>query len=136
HGAITETTEGMVGGHPSRVPMIDIHTVGAGGGSIGWFDAGGALRVGPRSAGADPGPAAYGRGGTEPTVTDANLVLGRLSADGLLGGSVTMDVAGAVASIEPVAGRLRSSIEEAALGIISIANANMEAAVRVISVEK
>lgn len=136
HGAITETTEGMVGGYPSRVPMIDIHTVGAGGGSIGWFDAGGALRVGPRSAGADPGPAAYGRGGTEPTVTDANLVLGRLGAGALLGGDVTMDVAGAVAAIEPIAERLESSVEEAALGIISIANANMEAAVRVISVEK
>lgn len=136
HGAITETTEGMVGGHPSRIPMIDIHTVGAGGGSIGWFDAGGALRVGPRSAGADPGPAAYGRGGTEPTVTDANLVLGRLSAGALLGGDVTMDVAGAIAAIEPIAERLESTVEEAALGIISIANANMEAAVRVISVEK
>ncbi len=77
-GRVRETAGREVGGRPLALPMVDIHTVGAGGGSIAWRDAGGALRVGPRSAGADPGPACYGRGGTEPTVTDANLVLGRL----------------------------------------------------------
>jgi N-methylhydantoinase A len=133
---IIETTEGSVGGHPCRLPMIDIHTVGAGGGSIAWFDAGGALKVGPYSAGAVPGPAAYGRGGIDPTVTDANVVLGRLSADDFLGGEMALDVDAARRAVESVAETLDSSIDEAALGIVRIANANMEAAIRVISVEK
>ena len=135
-GAITETTDGRIGGYPTKLPMIDIHTVGAGGGSIGWFDAGGALRVGPASAGADPGPAAYGAGGTEPTVTDANVVLGRLIPDAFLGGAMRLDVDAARRAVELVAGRLGSSIEAAALGMVRVANANMEAAIRVISVER
>jgi N-methylhydantoinase A len=135
-GDLIETTDGRVGGHPCRLPMIDIHTVGAGGGSIAWFDAGGALKVGPYSAGASPGPAAYGRGGTEATVTDANVVLGRLSADDFLGGGMTLDVEAARKAVSTVAERLGSSPEDAALGIARVTNANMEAAIRVISVEK
>src|SRR5207302_8206812 len=90
-GRVRETAGREVGGRPLALPMVDIHTVGAGGGSIAWRDPGGALRVGPRSAGADPGPACYGRGGSEPTVTDANLLLGYLSADSPLAGGVALD---------------------------------------------
>lgn len=136
NGAIVETTSGVVGGYPSRLPMIDIHTVGAGGGSFAWFDVGGALRVGPRSAGASPGPAAYGRGGTEATVTDANVVLGRLLPDAFLGGTMSLDAEQAQSAVAKIARHLHTSIEEAALGIIRIVNANMEAAIRVISVER
>ncbi|GER84017.1 N-methylhydantoinase A [Thermogemmatispora aurantia] len=135
-GAITETTDGRIGGHPTKLPMIDIHTVGAGGGSLAWFDLGGALRVGPRSAGAVPGPAAYGRGGTEATVTDAHVVLGRLLPDAFLGGSRRLDVVQARQAVGRIAARLGASLEEAALGIVRIANANMEAAIRLISVER
>ena len=135
-GAIAETTDGKIGGYPIKLPMIDIHTVGAGGGSIAWFDAGGALRVGPRSAGADPGPAAYGRGGNEPTVTDANIVLGRLLPEAFLGGSMSLDPARARNVVARIAQRLGTGVEEAASGIVRIANANMEAAMRVISVER
>ena len=104
-GRVRETTAREVGGRPLALPMVDIHTVGAGGGSIGWRDPGGALRVGPRSAGADPGPACYGRGGTEPTVTDANLVLGHLSADVPLAGDVELDAGAAQAAVERAGGR-------------------------------
>jgi len=135
-GAITEATDGKIGGYPTKLPMIDIHTVGAGGGSIAWFDVGGALRVGPKSAGADPGPAAYGRGGTEPTVTDANVVLGRLIPTAFLGGTMSLDTNQARQAVESIAGRLGTTPEEAAWGIIRIVNANMEAAIRVISVER
>ncbi len=135
-GQISETTDGAIGGYPTKLPMIDIHTVGAGGGSIAWFDVGGALRVGPSSAGAAPGPAAYGQGGIEATVTDANLVLGRLLPDAFLGGAMTLYPALARQALAPIAERLHTSIEEAALGIIRIVNANMEAAIRVISVER
>jgi len=135
-GAITETTDGKIGGYPSKLPMIDIHTVGAGGGSIAWFDTGGALRVGPVSAGADPGPAAYGRGGEAPTVTDANVVLGRLIPEGFLGGGMALDVDAARRALGTVAERLGTSPEAAALGVIRVANANMEAAIRVISVAR
>jgi N-methylhydantoinase A len=135
-GTITETTDGKIGGYPTRLPMIDIHTVGAGGGSIAWFDLGGALRVGPASVGADPGPAAYGRGGAEATVTDAHLVLGRLIPQAFLGGTMQLDVESAVKVVSHVAQRIGTSVEEAALGIIRVANANMEAAIRVISVER
>ncbi|RAQ98451.1 hydantoinase/oxoprolinase family protein [Thermogemmatispora tikiterensis] len=135
-GAITETTDGRIGGHPTKLPMIDIHTVGAGGGSLAWFDLGGALRVGPRSAGAVPGPAAYGRGGTEATVTDAHVVLGRLLPEAFLGGSRRLDIALARQAVGRIAERLGTSLEEAALGIVRIANANMEAAIRLISVER
>lgn len=135
-GAITETTDGKIGGYPTKLPMIDIHTVGAGGGSIAWFDIGGALRVGPASVGADPGPAAYGYGGTEATVTDAHVVLGRLIPDAFLGGTMQLDPERALKVVSHIAQTLNASAEEAALGIIRIANANMEAAIRVISVER
>ncbi|MBX5459239.1 MAG: hydantoinase/oxoprolinase family protein, partial [Thermogemmatispora sp.] len=104
--------------------------------SLAWFDLGGALRVGPRSAGAVPGPAAYGRGGTEATVTDAHVVLGRLLPEAFLGGSRRLDVALARQAVGRIAERLGTSLEEAALGIVRIANANMEAAIRLISVER
>jgi N-methylhydantoinase A len=119
-----------------RLPMIDIHTVGAGGGSIAWFDTGGALRVGPASAGAHPGPAAYGRGGTEPTVADANIVLGRLIPEHVLGGALPIDPAAARAAVSKIARRLALSPEEAALGMLRIVNAHMEGAIRVISVQR
>ncbi len=135
-GGVTETTDGRIGGHPSKLPMIDIHTVGAGGGSIAWFDSGGALRVGPSSAGADPGPAAYGRGGTEPTVTDANVVLGRLIPEAFLGGGMTLDRDAALKAVGNIADRLGTSVADTALGMVRVANANMEAAIRVISVER
>ena len=135
-GAMTETTDGKIGGYPTRLPMIDIHTVGAGGGSMAWFDLGGALRVGPASMGAHPGPAAYGRGGDEATVTDAHVVLGRLIPDAFLGGTMRLDVEEALRVVTKIAQKLGTTLEEAALGIIRIANANMEAAIRVISVER
>jgi N-methylhydantoinase A len=136
NGAIVETTVGQVGGYPTRLPMIDIHTIGAGGGSIVWFDPGGALRVGPRSAGAQPGPAAYGYGGTAATVTDANVVLGRLLPEAFLGGTMSLDIAAARSVMVDIAEQLQTSIEDAALGAIRVINANMEAAIRVVSVEK
>lgn len=136
NGTISETTRGEVGGYPTRLPMIDITTVGAGGGSIAWFDTGGALRVGPISAGANPGPAAYGHGGAEATVTDANVVLGRLLPDAFLGGTMSLDSQRARQAVSILAERLGSSVEETALGIIRVVNANMEAAMRVISVER
>ncbi|GHO42765.1 hydantoinase/oxoprolinase family protein [Ktedonospora formicarum] len=136
NGSIVETTSGTLGGYPTRLPMIDIHTVGAGGGSIAWFDVGGALRVGPRSSGAYPGPAAYGSGGEEATVTDANVVLGRLLPDAFLGGTMTLDRDRAHAAVAKIAEHMHTTIEEAALGIIAVVNANMEAAMRVISVER
>ncbi|HLZ58351.1 MAG TPA: hydantoinase/oxoprolinase family protein, partial [Ktedonosporobacter sp.] len=133
---MTETTEGKIGGYPTKLPMIDIHTVGAGGGSIAWFDAGGVLRVGPTSMGADPGPAAYGRGGQEATVTDAHVVLGRLLPEAFLSGSMQLEPERALAVVSRLAQRLETSEEEAASGIIRVVNANMEAAIRVISVER
>jgi N-methylhydantoinase A len=125
-----------VAGFPIRLPMVDIHTVGAGGGSIAWFDRDGLLKVGPSSAGADPGPACYGKGGTHATVTDANLMLGRLSAKGLIGGRMPLDFDAARAMMEPIAKRLSFSIERAALGIIEIVVANMVRAIRTVSVER
>jgi N-methylhydantoinase A len=117
--------------------MLDIHVIGAGGGSIAAIDDSGALKVGPRSAGADPGPVAYGRGGAEPTITDANLCLGRLHPDTLLGGRMHVDLEAARAVIrDKVAVPLGISLEEAAHGIIQIANANMSRAIRSVSVEK
>jgi N-methylhydantoinase A len=135
-GTIIKTTDGSIGGYPLKLPMIDIHTVGAGGGSIAAFDAGGALRVGPISAGADPGPAAYSRGGAEPTVTDANVVLGRLIPEAFLGGAMALDVERPRRALSEIADRLATTPEEAALGVVRIVNANMEAAIRVISVER
>jgi N-methylhydantoinase A len=121
---------------PIRLPMVDVHTVGAGGGSIAWFDRDGLLKVGPHSAGADPGPACYGRGGGEATVTDANLVLGRLSARGLLGGGMPLDADAARAAIAPLAQRLGYSVERTALGILDIVAATMVRAIRAVSVER
>jgi N-methylhydantoinase A/oxoprolinase/acetone carboxylase beta subunit len=116
--------------------MVDVHTVGAGGGSVAWRDAGGALRVGPRSAGADPGPACYGRGGQEPTVTDANLVLGYLDAGSPLAGGVELDLGAARAAVERLAGGLGLALEETAAGIVRVASAEMARAVRVMTVER
>lgn len=124
-------------GLPVRAASIDVHTIGAGGGSLAWVDAGGLPKVGPQSAGAVPGPACYGRGGTQPTVTDANMVLGRLNPVALLDGRMKVDAAKAAAVIEEhVARPLGLSLVEAAAGILEIANVNMTGAVRVISVEK
>jgi len=125
-----------VAGFPVRLPMVDISTVGAGGGSIAWFDRDGLLKVGPRSAGADPGPACYGKGGTEPAVTDANLALGRLSAGGLIGGKMALDVSAARSAIGTIAAKLDSSVETTARGVLGIVVANMVRAVRTISVER
>ncbi len=136
-GEVVLTSEGRLGPYPVAVPMVDIHSIGAGGGSIAYADAGGLLRVGPASAGADPGPACYGRGGGEPTVTDANLVLGRLPADSKLAGSVTLDVAAARAAVGRLAARLGMPvIEDVALGIVAIANEHMANALRVISLHR
>jgi N-methylhydantoinase A len=133
---VVETTEGKIGGYPTKLPMIDIHTIGAGGGSIAWFDPGGAMRVGPASMGAEPGPAAYGRGGQEATVTDAHVVLGRLLPEAFLGGTMQLERERARDAIARLAQRLETDEEAAALGIIRVVNANMEAAIRVISVER
>ena len=134
-GAPRESTESMVAGFPIRVPMLDIHTVGAGGGSIARVDAGGLLRVGPESAGADPGPACYGVG-TEAAVTDAHVVLGRISASQLLGGAMPIDVERAGAAVDRVARKMKLDRIAAAAGILRVANANMERAIRVVSVER
>ena len=129
------TTDVEVGDYPVSVPMIDIHTVGAGGGSIAWIDAGGALRVGPKSAGADPGPVCYGRGGERPTITDAHAVLGRIDPSRFLDGA-SPDDAVAAAMREHVADELDMGVREAAQGILDVANANMARALRVVSVER
>src|SRR5215204_3957322 len=135
-GAAAVGTGREVGGRALALPMVDVHTVGAGGGSIGWRDEGGALRVGPRSAGADPGPACYGRGGTEPTVTDADLLLGWLDADSPLAGGVRLDAEAAAAAVGGLAGEVGLTAEEAAAGIARVAAAEMAQAVRVVTVER
>ncbi len=135
-GNIRRTTEGNIEGWPVRVPMIDIHTVGAGGGSIAWRDAGGSLRVGPESAGSDPGPACYGRGGYEFTVTDANLLLGRLAPDHFLGGRMSLDRGAAEGAASRLARTFGLSSIDLAEGVIRVTNARMEQAIRVISVER
>ncbi len=134
-GAPRQTDEGRVGPYPVAVPMADIHTIGAGGGSIAFVDAAGMLGVGPDSAGADPGPACYGRGGDRPTVTDANLVLGRLP-DVPLGGTLRLDRSAAIAALGRLADALGGRVEDAATGVIALANAHMAQALRVISVER
>ncbi len=134
-GVAHHTTEASVDGYPIRVPMLDIHTVGAGGGSIARVDAGGLLRVGPESAGADPGPACYGTG-TEATVTDAHVVLGRIAAEQLLGGAMRLDAERATAGVGRIAAKLKIDTAAAAAGILRVANANMERAIRVVSVER
>jgi len=121
-------------GFPTRLPSLDINAVGAGGGSIAWFERDGLLKVGPRSAGAVPGPACYGLGGTAATVTDANLVLGRLPESGLLGGGMRLDAAAARRAITPLAERLGFAVERTAQGILGIVVANMVRAIRAVSV--
>jgi len=123
-------------GYPVKVPVVDIVEIGAGGGSVAWIDERGSLRVGPKSAGAEPGPAAYGRGGTEATVTDANLIAGRLNPDFFLGGAMTLDRRLAEEALRPLAARLEVGVQEAALGILRLVNANMANAVKIISAER
>jgi N-methylhydantoinase A len=143
-GAPRTTHETTLAGLPVAVPVLDVHSVGAGGGSLARVDAGGALRVGPESAGAVPGPACYARGGARPTVTDANLILGRLDAGCFLGGTVSLDVAAAERSLAPLAEKSASRahrgkssvVLDLASGIVAVANATMERALRVISVER
>lgn len=140
-GEMLTTNEATVAGLPVAVPVLDIHTVGAGGGSIARVDAGGSLRVGPESAGAEPGPAAYGRGRL-PTVTDANLVLGRFGGAQLLGGDFKLDAERARAVLEQLAREMsaasgqRLTAHEAALGVVGVVNAGMERALRVVSIER
>lgn len=129
-------SEAVVHGYPIKAPMLDIHTVGAGGGSIAFIDSGGLLKVGPRSAGADPGPVCYGRGSTEPTVTDANVVLGTLNPTHLLGGRMKVRQDLARAAIERLAGPLGLDVMQTAQGILSVVTANMARAIRVISVQR
>ena len=136
-GRLATTNEADVAGLPVRVPVLDIHTVGAGGGSVARFDAGGALRVGPESAGADPGPICYGKGEL-PTVTDANLLLGRLPADQFLGGDFQLDLARTRTLVQRWLKQQGSklSLEEFAAGMVRVVNANMEKALRVVSIER
>jgi N-methylhydantoinase A len=135
-GEASTTTESVVAGVPIKLPMVDVHTVSAGGGSIAWADPGGALRVGPRSAGADPGPAAYGKGGEEPTVTDANVLLGYLGDGAELGGELKLERERAEAALEALGEELGLDALETALGVVRVANAEMGRALRVISVER
>ena len=135
-GEALTTTEAAIAGVPIKLPMVDIHTVSAGGGSLAWVDAGGALRVGPFSAGAEPGPASYGKGGEEPTVTDANLFLGYLQDDAELGGEVVLNREQAKEALERVGKQADMDALETALGVVQVANTEMVGALRVISVEK
>jgi N-methylhydantoinase A len=135
-GRVQLATESVIAGVPLRLPMVDVHTVSAGGGSIAWVDDGGALRVGPRSAGADPGPAAYGRGGVEPTVTDANLLLGALPDGGRLGGGLVLRRELAERALAALGERLGLDASAAALGVVRVADTEMVRALRLISVER
>ena len=130
------TTGAKIGGYPVAVAMVDMHTIGAGGGSIARLDAGGLLLVGPESAGASPGPACYGKGGKQPTVTDANVVLGRLLPQSFLGGDMQLDKAAAIEAVSTIAEPLALSNEKAARGIIDVVNDHMVRALRVMSVER
>jgi N-methylhydantoinase A len=135
-GEVRRTDSREIDGRPIQLPMVDVHTVGAGGGSVGWRDAGGALRVGPRSAGAEPGPASYGRGGTEATVTDADLLLGYLSPDSDLAGGVALDVDAARRAVSALGEQLGLGETETAEGIVRVANQEMIRALRVVTVER
>ncbi|GAA0912938.1 hydantoinase/oxoprolinase family protein [Nonomuraea longicatena] len=134
-GEPSTTTEGSIGRYPCKIPMIDIVTVGAGGGSVAWISPEGTLKVGPRSAGADPGPLCYGRGGTEVTVTDAHVYLGRIPPH-LLGGEIPLDVGAAAAGVQALAGRLGLSPERTATGILEISAFNQSNAIRQITVRR
>ena len=137
-GTAATTQHGSRGsGYPIRTPVIDLVEIGAGGGSIAWIDSGGILRVGPQSAGADPGPVCYGQGGTEPTITDANLVLGRISSEYFLGGEMRLDAEAARRAIEEkCADPLGMGVDEVALGIVEIANNAMVGALRRVSIQR
>jgi N-methylhydantoinase A len=135
NGEPTLTTEGSVGRYPSKIPMIDVVTVGAGGGSIAWVSPEGTLKVGPKSAGADPGPICYGKGGTAPTITDAHLFLGRIPPH-LLGGEIPLDLAASLEGLTELASRIRCSIEECATGILEISAWNQANALRQITVKR
>jgi N-methylhydantoinase A len=134
-GAPKETVESVIDGIPIRVPMLDIHTVGAGGGSIARLDEGGLLHVGPESAGADPGPACYGRG-EAPTVTDAHVVLGRIAASQFLGGAMSLDTSRSGEAMRKLGDALGLDAVRAAEGVVRVANANMERAIRAVSIER
>ncbi len=137
HGvAEASARDTWVGGYPLLVPMLDVHAIGAGGGSVAYVDGGGAFRVGPRSAKARPGPACYGHGGTEPTISDAHLLLGRLDAERFLGGRMQLDREAAQAAVAPLAAELKMTEAETAQGILTIANANMARAIRSRTIEK
>jgi N-methylhydantoinase A len=135
-GDIQLTDEGRIAHYPISIPMVDMHTIGAGGGSLAWLDEGGVLQVGPQSAGAKPGPACYAKGGTQPTVTDANLVLGHLPSQVALGGNMPLDRYAALASLKPLASQMGCGVEQAAEGVLALANEHMAQALRVISIEK
>lgn len=135
-GELRLSSRGEIAGYPVSVPMVDMHTIGAGGGSIASVDTGGLLQVGPESAGAAPGPACYGRGGDMATVTDANLVLGRLRADAFLGGEMQLDIDAARSAVGKIAEALGTTLEAAAEGILRVANEHMARALRVISVQR
>jgi len=135
-GAVRRTDSRQIAGRTIQLPMVDVHTVGAGGGSIGWRDRGGALRVGPRSAGAMPGPACYGHGGREPTVTDANLLLGRLTSGAQLAGGIELDLAAAREAVGDLGASLGLDELRAAEGIVRVANQEMVRALRVVTVER
>lgn len=140
-GELQLTSEGHIGDYPVAISMVDMHTIGAGGGSIAWVDEGGILQVGPQSAGASPGPACYGQGGQQATVTDANLILGRLSGDAFLGGAMQLDEGAAQCAIAKLATQLslssaHNAVEETASGIIQVANEHMTRALRVMSIQR
>ncbi len=136
-GTPLSATQKEYHGYPVKGAMLDVHSVGAGGGSLAWVDAGGFLRVGPESAGAMPGPACYGQGGASPTVTDANVVLGRLNPAYFLGGTIKLDPARAREAVETVlCGRLGGGLTHAAVGVLTVVNAQMAAAIRLTSVER
>jgi N-methylhydantoinase A len=136
-GEARRTTEFEIEwGLPVYTPMVDVRTIGAGGGSVAWIDKGGLLRVGPRSAGADPGPVCYGRGGEEPTVTDANVALGRINPDNFLGGAMALDVEASQAALARVGEQLGMGIEAVACNVLDLVNFNMVKAIRLVSIDR
>jgi N-methylhydantoinase A len=135
-GTAAMTTEGRIARYPFALPSLAIHTIGAGGGSIGWIDDGGLLRMGPQSAGATPGPACYGRGGARPTCTDADLILGHLDADYFLGGRFPLDAAAGRTAVASLAARFGRTVEQAAAGMVSVIDANMAAGISHVTVER
>jgi len=130
------TTDGQIARFPVAVPMVDMHTIGAGGGSIAWLDAGGMLRVGPQSAGADPGPACYGKGGRQPTVTDANLLLGRLQPDAFLAGAMGLEAQAAAMALGELAAALGETVVQTAQDVVAVANEHMAQALRATAIRR